>query len=128
MKKENRFILIFSSFIILIFLTGYYLSLYNILSKPDWIAFISGGLLTTLNFYTGVFSIRIALRSEQDRFMSILFGGMLIRLAILLGAVYTALKILEIKRDVFIFVIFIFYSIYLISEIIYFYLLKGRTD
>jgi hypothetical protein len=126
MKTENKLLTVFSVFIFLVFLTGYYLYLNNTLSVPDWIAFLAGGSTTTLNFYLGIISLRIALNAPINRFLGIVFGGMLLRLILLLGVVYGGLQFLEIKRDVFIFVIFVFYTIYLVVEIFYFYLLKGK--
>jgi hypothetical protein len=128
MKKGNRVLIYFTAFIILLFLSGYYLYLNNTLSAPDWTAFLAGGFLTTLNFYTGIISLRIALKKPDNRFLSIVYGGMILRLALMLAAVYAGLQFLEFRRDVFIFVIFVFYTISLIIEIFYFYLLKEKDS
>jgi hypothetical protein len=129
MKKENKLLLIFSIFVFLVFFGGYYLYINDILSVQDWTAFLTGGTLTTLNFYLGILSFNLALNASHNRFLAIVLGGMLIRLFLMLGVVYAGLIFLQIRRDVFIFVIFVFYTIYLVAEIFYFYLLKGRhTD
>jgi hypothetical protein len=129
MKTENKLLIIFSGFILLVFLTGYYLHFNSTLSSPVWIAFITGGSLTTLNFYLGILSLRIALNAPNNRFLAIVFGGMLTRMLFMLVVIYIGVKLLEIRMDVFIFVIFVFYTIYLLFEIFYFYLLKGKhTD
>jgi hypothetical protein len=128
MKIENKFISIFSSFIFFIFLTGYLLFLKGTLSSPDWTAFLAGGSLTTLNFILGLISLKIAVRSPDKRFLVIVFGGMMFRMLLMLVFIYISLKILQIKVDVFIFVIFGFYTLYLVAEILYFFLLKENRS
>jgi hypothetical protein len=128
MRTENKFLIVISVLIFSVFLTGFVFYFVELLSPQVWKAFLSGGILTTLNFFSGILSLRIALKSGANRFLSIVLGGMLIRMALMLGIVFIWLKFLQIKDDVFIFVIFIFYSFYLIAEIFYFYLLKGRTE
>jgi hypothetical protein len=126
MKKENKILIIFSVFIILVFLSGYYLYYSNTLSVSTWIAFISGLSLTTLNFYLGIISVLAALNASDKRFLIIILGGIFFRLVMLLIGVYAGIRLLEIRIDVFIFVIFVSYTIYLVFEIFYFYIIRGR--
>jgi hypothetical protein len=128
MRKENKFLTLFAAFILLLVIIFLILYFFHQFSDNDLTAFIYGFSLTTLNFIGGTLSIKIALDKENKGFLSIIFGGILVRMMLMLGAVYLGLQFLEIKTDVFIFVIFIFYSFYLIAEIFYFYLLKGRTE
>ncbi len=108
-------------------LAGYVLYAAGILSYPAWLTVIIGFALTTLNFIIGIISFRMAVKSSQIRFLAIVAGGIIIRLVFMLGIILIILQFLQISVDVFIFVIFIFYTLYLITEIIYFYLFKGKT-
>lgn len=128
MKKENKFITVFSVFIVFLFISGYLLYSTGTLSHSEWIAFLTGSLSTTFNFILGLVPIRIGINSSQKKFLIIVFGGILIRMTLMLAVVYLALKFLQISANVFIFVIFVFYTFYLFAEIFYLYLLKERKN
>ena len=127
MKKGSKFFAAFPGIVFLMVLAGYVLYAAGILSYPAWLAVIIGFALTTLNFIIGIISFRMAVKSSQIRFLAIVAGGIIIRLVFMLGIILIILQFLQISVDVFIFVIFIFYTLYLITEIIYFYLFKGKT-
>jgi hypothetical protein len=126
MKKENKYLIVFSFFIFLVFSAGYYLYLNDTLTVSDWKAFLTGGSFTTLNFFLGIISLKLALNAHNKFFIAIVLGGMMVRMIMMLGVVYAGIRFLEIRIDVFIFVIFVFYTIYLVFEVLYFYLLRER--
>lgn len=128
MRNGNKFLLAVSAFSFLIILTGYVLFFKSVILPQVWSSFLSAFLLAILNFYAGIFTFRKALNSEKERFSGIVLGGTVIRLMLMLAAVYISLKFLQFRTDVFIFVIFVFYTFYLIAEIFYFYLLRGKIQ
>lgn len=128
MKNGNKLLLAVSVFSFIIFLSLYILFLKSIILPQVWNSFLSAFMLAILNFYAGIVTFRKALTSEKERFSGIVLGGMVIRLILMLTGVYISLKFLQIREDVFIFVIFVFYTFYLITEIFYFYLLRGKIQ
>jgi hypothetical protein len=52
---------------------------------------------------------------------------MVLRLFLMLIMVFISLKFLDIRADVFIFVILFFYIVYLIIEIFYLFMIKGSN-
>jgi len=128
MRNGNKFLLVVSVFSLLIFLTGYILFLESVILPQVWNSFLAAAMLAILNFYAGIFTFRKALKSEKERFSGIVLGGTVIRLVLMLTAVYISLKFLQFRTDVFIFAIFVFYTFYLIAEIFYFYLLRGKIQ
>jgi hypothetical protein len=82
-------------------------------------------LLTTLNFFAGTITSKIALKKSDKTFIKIVFGGLTIRLFIMLGIVLFTLVFLDINLNSFIFSIFIFYIIYLIIEVFYLNFIKN---
>ena len=80
-------------------------------------------LITSINYGLGMISIKIGINRNYKVFMISFFGGMLIRLILLILLVFIGLKFLEISKNIFIFLILFFYISYLISEISYLLLL-----
>ncbi len=119
MIKDNK--LLYSVVILVVFFvlagwTSVFLGLFAIESA---VALTVGGLITTSNFLLGIYSLSIANKRSEQMFVAIFFGGMIIRLALLLTAVLISLTVLELKQNSFIFSIFIFYILYLITEIVH---------
>lgn len=78
-----------------------------------------GGIITTFNFILGVLSIKFGIKKSVKGFSLLFLGGMILRLFLMLIAVFICLKFLELKGNSFIFSVFIFYFFYLIIEIFY---------
>jgi hypothetical protein len=76
-------------------------------------------LITTLNFALGLIFISRGFKKAVDLFLKIIFGGMILRLFLMLAAVYLSLKFLELSKITFIFLVLFFYVFYLIVEIFY---------
>ena len=96
-------------------------------SSSDQITFKSiliGDLLAILNFILGLLFVHWGINSSNKKFLISLFGGLLLRLTIMLVLVIISLKFLEINEISFIFSILFFYIFYIIIEIIYLNLRK----
>jgi hypothetical protein len=78
-----------------------------------------GALIVILNFIIGFLFIRISLNKSDRIFITMLWGGMLFRLILILILVSILLKFLELNAIGFIFSILFFYVFYLIIEILY---------
>lgn len=119
MTTENK-ILYFVVFLVLFSIFLGWLGVFaGYFSPASLLAVTVGGIITTTNFVFGLFSINIGLKRSNQLFMALFFGGMILRLAILLAAVIISLTILELKQNSFIFSIFIFYILYLITEVVH---------
>jgi hypothetical protein len=78
-----------------------------------------GDFLAFLNFILGLMFVTWGINREYKEFLFSLFGGLLIRLSILLILLTSTLIFLEINEISFIFSILFFYFFYVIIEIIY---------
>jgi len=77
------------------------------------------------NFVVGFSAIMWSLNKNEQIFLLIVLGGMLFRMAYILGMVFLLLHFLKINQKYFIFGIFLFYFYFLIAEI--FILVKQKT-
>ena len=84
-----------------------------------------GDLLGFLNFTIGLFFIFLGTNNSNKRFLISLFGGLLLRLIIMVFLVVVILKFLEINEISFIFSLLFFYFLYVTIEIIYLNLRKS---
>ncbi len=124
MNKAEKFlgkslVLVFVLFLILTVIYSF-----SFVSKAFFESAAVGGAISTFNFLLGFFAIKISLKSPQDFFLKAIFGGMVIRLFVVLMLVFISLKFLNINENSFIFFILFFYILYLIIEIIYLYMKK----
>jgi hypothetical protein len=104
---------IFSLFI----LAGY--TLFAASNKIIFKSILIGDFLAFLNFILGLLFVSWGLNRPNKEFLVSLFGGLLIRLSLLLILLTTTLIFLEINEISFIFSILFFYFFYVIIEIIY---------
>ncbi len=84
-----------------------------------------GDLLGFLNFAIGLLFIFLGINNSNKRFLISLFGGLLLRLIIMVFLVVITLKFLEINEISFIFSLLFFYFLYVTIEIIYLNLRKS---
>lgn len=84
-----------------------------------------GFLISTLNFFMGVLSIRFGLDKSDKTFLIVVFGGVILRLFIILILIILVLNFLFVSLNSFIFTTFIFYFYYLIVEI---YILSQKKN
>lgn len=115
-QKITSFILLF--FITYITIILFLFFAYN-LSTKNLISLLLGIKLTTLNAFLGFYSIKIGIDKPAKIFFRWIFGGMLVRLFLIIVLVVLIIEFLEINMISFIFSILFFYIFYLIIEIIY---------
>ena len=84
-----------------------------------------GDLLGFLNFAIGLLFIFLGINNSNKKFLISLFGGLLLRLIIMVFLVVITLKFLEINEISFIFSLLFFYFLYVTIEIIYLNLRKS---
>lgn len=115
--KRNRNIY-FLSVIPLLFCVWLLITFYS--STLDPIQFYSlffGFIFSTLNFALGVLAIHFGFEKSDKIFLIIVFGGLVVRLFLMLILIVIALEFLFVRLNSFIFTTFIFYFYYLIVEI-----------
>jgi len=83
-----------------------------------------GNFLAFLNFLLGLMFATWGIKRADKEFLASLFGGLIIRLSLLLVLLTSTLIFLEINEISFIFSILFFYFFYVIIEIIYLNLRK----
>ena len=119
MKLPKKILLFGISFGILILLN---LAGYTLLAASNQTIFKSiliGDFLAFLNFILGLLFVSWGLNRPNKEFLASLFGGLLIRLSLLLILLTSTLIFLEINEISFIFSILFFYFFYVIIEISY---------
>jgi len=115
-KKILLFGISFGIFSLLI-LGGY--TLFAASNKIIFKSILIGDFLAFLNFILGFLFVSWGLNRPNKEFLASLFGGLLIRLSLLLILLTSTLFFLEINEISFIFSILFFYFFYVIIEIIY---------
>ena len=115
-KKILLFGISFGIFSLLI-LAGY--TLFAASNKIIFKSILIGDFLAFLNFILGLLFVFWGLNRPNKEFLASLFGGLLIRLSLLLILLTSTLIFLEINEISFIFSILFFYFFYVIIEIIY---------
>ena len=115
-KKILLFGISFGIFSLLI-LAGY--TLFAASNKIIFKSILFGDFLAFLNFILGSMFVSWGLNRPNKEFLASLFGGLLIRLSLLLILLTSTLIFLEINEISFIFSILFFYFFYVIIEIIY---------
>ena len=101
----------------LVILAGY--TLFAASNKIFYKSILIGDFLAFLNFILGLLFVSWGLNRPNKEFLASLFGGLLIRLSLLLILLTSTLFFLEINEISFIFSILFFYFFYVIIEIIY---------
>lgn len=85
--------------------------------SKELLSLFYGFLFPTVNFIFGLFTIQFGFEKSDKIFLIIVFGGLIIRLFLMLALILMALKFLFVSLNSFIFTTFIFYFYYLIVEI-----------
>lgn len=92
-----------------------------ILSTIDEAIFKSAStalLITLVNFVVGNILLKYGLTKPDKVFLTVVFGGMVLRLFLVLISIIISIKLLKMSQDSFIFAIFTFYIFFLTLEII----------
>ena len=116
MSVNKLFLLILIPPIIFLFvLLIFYLSSYveSIILESLFYGF----LVSSINFTLGILSFRFGLEKSDQIFLIVVFGGLVLRLFLMLILILVALKLLLVSLNSFIFTTFICYFYYLIVEI-----------
>jgi len=106
---------------ILIFnLTPLLLSFLIISNKKVMMSVFLGWVIVLLGVLIGIRTFELAKKKDNKNFLKIYFGGMILRLFILLSLIFVSLKYIGINPLSFLFSLFIFYIINQIIELRYF--------
>ena len=119
MKLAKRILLFGISFGIISLLVLAMLSFIAVSDKIIFKSIFIGNFLGFLNFILGMMFVIWGIDRAYKQFLTSLFGGLLIRLSLLLVLLTSTLIFLEINEISFIFSILFFYFFYVIIEIIY---------
>ena len=124
MKSAKKILLfgILFGIISLLILAGY--TLFDSSNRVIFKSILIGDFLAFLNFMLGLMFVTWGINRADKEFLASLFGGLLIRLSLLLVLLTSTLIFLEINEISFIFSILFFYFFYVIIEIIYLNLRK----
>jgi len=125
MLSKNRwfFLAIAINFLIVFFVTIAYLL--NLLNFDFFLPLLLAQIIVLPNFAVGFSAILWSLQKNEQVFLLVVLGGMLIRMAYILGMVFLFLHFLKINQKYFIFDIFLFYFYFLTAEI--FILVRQKT-
>jgi hypothetical protein len=124
MIRNNSFLLfLILPIIFLLFLLFFHT--YSYFEAPTLSSLFYGVLLPTINYILGITSFKFGLEKRDKIFLVTVFGGLIIRLFLMLLMIILVLEFLFVTLNSFIFTTFIFYFYYLIAEI--FYLSQKKT-
>ena len=115
--KKNRIFYLFSIIPVLFFISLVIFLITKNLNSDLFFSLFYGFIFSTINFFLGVLSIHFGFEKSDNIFLIIVFGGLVIRLFLMLILIVVALKFLFVRLNSFIFTTFIFYFYYLIVEI-----------
>jgi hypothetical protein len=115
-KIKSIFLAVYS--VVALFLIGAYHS--NLFSPELILGIVIAVLLNLLNLISAVYAFEKSILNTNKQFLIYNMGGMSIRLFVLLIALLLILKFLNIDKDGFILIFFIFYFVQLTAEIGYF--------
>ena len=124
MNSAKKILLFGISFGIFSLLVLAMLTLTAVSNKIIFKSILIGDFLAFLNFMLGLMFVTWGISRADKEFLTSLFGGLLIRLSLLLVLLTSTLIFLEINEISFIFSILFFYFFYVIIEIIYLNLRK----
>jgi hypothetical protein len=90
-----------------------------IINNSVFYAICASSVIVCASFVVGLYAIRFSIKKTNEIFIFIVFGGIILRLFVMLGLVFICLKILELNPNSFIFSILFFYIFFLLVEIVY---------
>lgn len=100
----------------------YSLYLLNYITIEFLTASIYSGLLNLANAFTAIAIFNVAVKKNNKGFLIFNFGGMTVRLLLLLISIFIFFKLTDIDKYGFIILFFVFYFVFLIYEINHFVL------
>jgi len=127
MLKKNKILVLLLSLPLISFIIITILYLLNHLDSQLFSSILWGFLISSLNLLLGLLNIKFGIEKSDKSFLIIVFGGVVLRLFLMLGLIIIALKILFVSLNSFIFTTFIYYFYYLMVEIFVLTLNKNLT-
>jgi len=124
MIPSNRFLKLAAVFFIISLLIITACFYFSLLDKTSFYSIIIAAAIVSFNFLAGFLTIRYGINKPTQIFLLSVFGGMAVRLVLMLVMVLFCLKFLELNPNSFIFSILFFYIFLLTVEIIYLNLRK----
>lgn len=125
MKPPSKFLLFTA--VVFLFLISLIIVMYllEIIMHRAFISLFTGAALGFINYIFGLGLAAYGLKKSETVFLISLWGGLLLRMLLMLSLVVICLKFLDLSTDNFIFSVLFFYVFFLISEIIYLNLRKS---
>ena len=117
MRKVKAY-LIFGIIPIIFFIGILIFYFFGILDSKEFNSLFYGFLFASINFLLGILSIHFGFEKSDNIFLILVFGGLIVRLFLMLILIVIALKFLFVSLYSFIFTTFILYFYYLIVEIL----------
>jgi len=117
LRVDQQFLLQAASVVIIIGVAGSY-PLLAFGSKEVVIAAVIGCLMSVLNALAGSITLEYALDKSYSTFFKVVFGGMLIRMVILLGTLYLLIAAFGIQKIALTVSLLGFYMVFLILEVL----------
>jgi hypothetical protein len=119
MIKSGTFLKI--SFLVYIVIMAAIVSAYwlSFINSSIFYPILASSVIVAFSFLSGIWAIRFSMNKPREIFIFTVFGGMFLRLILMLGMVFICLKFLELNPNSFIFSILFFYVFFLLVEIIY---------
>jgi len=112
---RNTLFLYFTSFILVLILKNY-----EVISQIFFLSAIYAGVINLINTFLVAFLFNHSYKSTHSVFMILNFGGLGIRLLLLLISFILIIKLLNIDKYGFIFIFFILYFVSLVLEVIFY--------
>lgn len=109
-----------------IMLLSIILLLFKVIDFQVWRSVTMPYSLTTIYFISGIALVNYGINKPSQLFMLSVFGGMAARMIFILFLVFISIKFFEISIWIYIFVLFVTYFFYLVTEIVYLNLLKTK--
>ncbi len=117
MLKKNKLFFFTISIDFILLLLFYVAFLQNLIKYDFFLAVLLAQIVVLPNFAIGFSAIMWSLRKNEQVFLLVVLGGMLFRMAYILGMIFLFLHFLKINQKYFIFGIFLFYFYFLTAEI-----------
>jgi len=116
LKKNKDFIaaVLIDLLVFLLFLIGF---LVGFIDFNFFLPFCLAQIVVIPNFVVGFSAILWSLRKNEQIFLLVVLGGMILRMAYILGMVFLLLYFLKISSKYFIFDIFLIYFYFLAAEV-----------
>ncbi|MCK9210156.1 MAG: hypothetical protein M0P61_04885 [Ignavibacteriaceae bacterium] len=117
MLKKNKLFFFTISIDFILLLLFYAAFSQNLIKYDFFLAVLLVQIVVLPNFAVGFSAIMWSLRKNEQVFLLVVLGGMLFRMAYILGMIFLFLHFLKINQKYFIFGIFLFYFYFLTAEI-----------